>query len=245
MSEIKKQFTGGKMNKDVDERLVPTGEYRDAMNIQVSTSEGSDVGTIQNILGNMLGCNTDSNNAIGNDAFTVGSISDEKNDTLYWLIAGHTEENLILPLSVGESVSFKDMIMSYNSSTGCTPVFVDKWKFCTGIDPSSSGSLTNSIVLDDTSLYSNITQGMFATGYNGPNTAWGPTLVNNVSIINTIPVNYQSETITTTVNSSPITDTAWINVRTFYELGCTSGSLSFNINRKNPCSPLPVTSIFN
>jgi hypothetical protein len=49
MSEIKKQFTGGKMNKDVDERLVPTGEYRDAMNIQVSTSEGSDVGTIQNV----------------------------------------------------------------------------------------------------------------------------------------------------------------------------------------------------
>jgi hypothetical protein len=238
MSEIKKQFTGGKMNKDVDERLVPTGEYRDAMNIQVSTSEGSDVGTIQNILGNMLGCNTDSNNAIGNDAFTVGSISDEKNDTLYWLIAGRTEENLILPLSVGESVSFKDMIMSYNSSTGCTPVFVDKWKFCTGIDPNSSyyGSLTNSIVLDDTSLYSNITQGMFATGYNGPNTVWGPTLVNNVSIINTIPVNYQSETITTTVNPSPITDTAWINVRTFYELGCTGGPPNYNINRKNPCS---------
>jgi hypothetical protein len=59
MSEIKKQFTGGKMNKDVDERLVPTGEYRDAMNIQVSTSEGSDVGTIQNVLGNMLGCDAD------------------------------------------------------------------------------------------------------------------------------------------------------------------------------------------
>jgi hypothetical protein len=237
MSEIKKQFTGGKMNKDVDERLVPTGEYRDAMNIQVSTSEGSDVGTIQNILGNMPGCDMSS---IGNDAFTVGSISDEKNDTLYWLIAGHTEENLILPLSVGESTSFKDMIMSYNSSTGCTPVFVDKWKFCTGIDPSSSGSLTNSIVLSDTSLYSNsiITQGMFATGYNGPNTAWGPTLVNNVGIINTIPVNYQSETITTTVNSSPITDTAWINVRTFYEFGCTGGAQTHDIGGKNPCSSI-------
>ena len=46
MPEIKHQFTGGKMNKDVDERLVPNGEYRDAMNIQVSTSEGSDVGTV-------------------------------------------------------------------------------------------------------------------------------------------------------------------------------------------------------
>jgi hypothetical protein len=179
------------------------------------------------------------NNAIGNDAFTVGSISDEKNDTLYWLIAGRTEESLALPLNIGVSVSFKDMIMSYNSSTGCTPVFVDKWKFCTGIDPNSSyyGSLTNSIVLDDTSLYSNITQGMFATGYNGPNTAWGPTLVNNVGIINTIPVNYQSSTTTTMVTPTPITDTAWINVRTFYELGCTGGPPNYNINRKNPCSP--------
>ena len=56
MPEIKHNFAGGKMNKDVDERLVPNGEYRDAMNIQVSTSEGSDVGTIQNILGNIEGC---------------------------------------------------------------------------------------------------------------------------------------------------------------------------------------------
>ena len=28
MPEIKHQFTGGKMNKDLDERLVPNGEYR-------------------------------------------------------------------------------------------------------------------------------------------------------------------------------------------------------------------------
>ena len=26
-------FQSGKMNKDLDERLVPNGEYRDAMNI--------------------------------------------------------------------------------------------------------------------------------------------------------------------------------------------------------------------
>ena len=47
MAEIKHNFAGGKMNKDVDERLVPNGEYRDAMNIQVSTSEGADVGAIE------------------------------------------------------------------------------------------------------------------------------------------------------------------------------------------------------
>ena len=48
MPEIKNTFTQGKMNKDLDERIVPNGQYRDAMNIQVSTSEGSDVGAVQN-----------------------------------------------------------------------------------------------------------------------------------------------------------------------------------------------------
>ena len=52
MPEIKNSFTQGKMNKDLDERLIPNGQYRDAMNVEVSTSEGSDVGTIQNIKGN-------------------------------------------------------------------------------------------------------------------------------------------------------------------------------------------------
>ena len=36
MPEIKNEFTSGKMNKDLDERLVRKGEYRHAMNIQVS-----------------------------------------------------------------------------------------------------------------------------------------------------------------------------------------------------------------
>ena len=57
MPEIKNQFTGGKMNKDLDERLVPNGQYRDAMNIQVRTTSGDsqgvgDAGVVQNIQGN-------------------------------------------------------------------------------------------------------------------------------------------------------------------------------------------------
>ena len=83
MPEIKHNFTGGKMNKDLDERLVPNGEYRDAMNIQVSTSEGSDVGTVQNILGNTL---ITGQEFIPSTASCVGSIADEKNDKLYILI---------------------------------------------------------------------------------------------------------------------------------------------------------------
>ena len=83
MPEIKHNFMKGKMNKDLDERLVPNGEYRDAMNIQVSTSEGSDVGTVQNILGNSLIAGQD---FISEQAVCVGSIADEKNDKLYYFI---------------------------------------------------------------------------------------------------------------------------------------------------------------
>ena len=52
MPEIKNNFLQGKMNKDLDDRLLPNGQYRDASNIQISKSENSDVGTAQNIKGN-------------------------------------------------------------------------------------------------------------------------------------------------------------------------------------------------
>jgi hypothetical protein len=81
MPEFKRNFTAGKMNKDLNERLVPKGEYRDAMNIEVSTSEGSDVGTVQNILGNKV---LEGQDMVPLNSVCVGTVSDEKNDALYW-----------------------------------------------------------------------------------------------------------------------------------------------------------------
>jgi len=76
------------MNKDLDERLVPQGEYRDAMNVEVSTSEGSNVGTVQNILGNIQ---LQQPGLINEGASCIGSVSDEKNNRLYWFV---TSENV-------------------------------------------------------------------------------------------------------------------------------------------------------
>ena len=42
------------MNKDLDDRLIPNGEYRDARNISVGKSEDDDIGALENILGNTL-----------------------------------------------------------------------------------------------------------------------------------------------------------------------------------------------
>mgnify|MGYP003656974562 FL=1 len=51
--ELVHTFSQGKMNKDLDERLVPNGQYRDALNINVSVSEGSDSGVVKNVKGNL------------------------------------------------------------------------------------------------------------------------------------------------------------------------------------------------
>ena len=52
MAELKRVFSKAIMNKDMDERLVPNGQYREAHNIEIATSEGSEVGTVQTLFGN-------------------------------------------------------------------------------------------------------------------------------------------------------------------------------------------------
>ncbi len=53
MAEIRNTFIKSKMNRDLDDRLIPNGEYRTALNVGVSQAEGADVGTLQLTLGNL------------------------------------------------------------------------------------------------------------------------------------------------------------------------------------------------
>ena len=52
MAEVKNSFLSSKMNKDLDDRLVPSSEYRDALNIEVGKSETNNIGVLQNVYGN-------------------------------------------------------------------------------------------------------------------------------------------------------------------------------------------------
>ena len=90
MPELKRTFSGGIMNKDLDERLVPNGQYRDALNFQVSTSEGSDVGALQNILGNKIPYSSALNTTqLGINPFVVGSIRKDDTECIYWFVASN------------------------------------------------------------------------------------------------------------------------------------------------------------
>ena len=109
MPKIKHNFIQGKMNKDLDERLVPGGQYRDALNIQVSSSEDSEIGTIQNILGNSK---VPGQGFIADNAICVGSISDEKNDKLYWFVLDQPE-NLLGNSEFNDQDSISGTILEY------------------------------------------------------------------------------------------------------------------------------------
>ena len=92
MPEIKRNFRAGRMNKDLDERLVPNAEYRDALNMQIASSEGDDVGAMQNVLGNKLAYSSAINIAGGK---CIGSVRDSANDKIYWFIAGNSVDAIV------------------------------------------------------------------------------------------------------------------------------------------------------
>jgi hypothetical protein len=82
MAEIKNNFLSSKMNQDIDDRLMPNNEYRYALNLEVNRSENSDVGTLQNILGNSLA--VDFNAAAETEGLEcIGVYADEANNNIY------------------------------------------------------------------------------------------------------------------------------------------------------------------
>jgi|TARA_R100000084_G_scaffold109104_1_gene73981 hypothetical protein len=116
MAELKRNFSGAKMNKDMDERVLPSGQYRDALNVQISTSDGSDVGALQTLLGN-----TElSNNIVPADYCTcVGAHAIAEKDLIYYFVSGG---------GVGhyKPLVKKDYIIEYNTITNTFRyVFVD------------------------------------------------------------------------------------------------------------------------
>ena len=117
MPEFVHVFQSGKMNKDLDERLVPNGEYRDALNLDLANSENGNVGSLQNIKGTLelkgkLGQPDWSGSYIDalSNPVCIGSIRNDVSECIYWFIASNNIST----------------IAEYNQTTGdIAPVIVD------------------------------------------------------------------------------------------------------------------------
>jgi hypothetical protein len=113
MAEVKNVFIKSKMNKDLDDRLIPSGEYRDAMNIAVSKSESSDVGALENIVGNKSAI--DFYDFLGIDLTCIGFLRSEDTSTIFVFLT----DNLKSTNTLGKYVpTANNFIVSYNVLDG-------------------------------------------------------------------------------------------------------------------------------
>jgi hypothetical protein len=87
MANLTRNFVAGKMNKTFDERVVPPGEYIDALNVRMGSTENSEVGALENTKGNLplttLSYNGD---ALSDAARCIGAFEDGANETIYWMV---------------------------------------------------------------------------------------------------------------------------------------------------------------
>jgi hypothetical protein len=111
MANITRNFTAGRMNKVIDERLIPNGEYIDALNIRMGSTEQSEIGVIENTKGNLplTSLKYIDGTPLSDAARCIGAIEDAANETLYWFV-----HDPAFPVGATGKL---DMIVSFNVFT--------------------------------------------------------------------------------------------------------------------------------
>jgi hypothetical protein len=133
MAEVKNNFLGAKMNKDVDARIIPPGEYRNALNLQINKSEGSNVGDLQTSLGNELFINF--REITGNNNLEcIGTYTDEKNNVIIFFLTDYNQ-----PAGAPSyDINAENYIYLYNNQTGLIAKLVE--------GPFLNFSITNPVI---------------------------------------------------------------------------------------------------
>lgn len=110
MAKVNQNFIKGRMNKSVDERLLPKGEYIDALNIRVGSTELDEMGVIENAKGNSQITSLQyDGESLSEDAVCIGAFEDGSNETLYWFVHD--------PSFTSSPTGKIDLVVSYNTLT--------------------------------------------------------------------------------------------------------------------------------
>jgi hypothetical protein len=142
MSKITRNFTLGRMNKVVDERLVPNGEYIDALNIRMGSTEQSEIGVIENSMGNIPLTSLSYNGfPLSNEARCIGAYEDGTNETIYWFVTDDDFDggfngniDLIVSYDVKSNILTYHIISIWDGSTAKTTLNFNKAYLITGIN---------------------------------------------------------------------------------------------------------------
>jgi hypothetical protein len=110
MPKIVRTFSSGVMNKAFDDRLVPNGQYRDALNVRITSTEDDDAGVVENLLGNeQMSVLTYNDTPLSSDAVCIGSVADIKENKVYWFVHD--------PSYPGSVTGKIDLIVSYSDQS--------------------------------------------------------------------------------------------------------------------------------
>lgn len=111
MARTQRNFIAGRMNKSLDERLIPNGEYEDALNVRLGSTEASEIGSVENAKGNTLLTNLFflDIQSLSTKARCIGAFEDSANETIYWFV--HDPEFTV------SDTGKCDMICSFNTTT--------------------------------------------------------------------------------------------------------------------------------
>ena len=88
MAKVQNTFLKSKMNKDLDSRLIPSGEYRNAKNVQVSRSEGSSAFSLENVLGNNKVFDFYAATGVSS-LYCIGYVDNNQLNTVYIFLTDH------------------------------------------------------------------------------------------------------------------------------------------------------------
>jgi len=83
MPEVKNIFLKGKMNQDIDRRLLQNGEYIEARNVSITDSTNGNAGSIENVAGNV---SITDFNVTGINLNIIGFYADRANERLFVFI---------------------------------------------------------------------------------------------------------------------------------------------------------------
>ena len=134
MPIVNTNFIAGRMNKSVDERLLPPGEYIDAMNVRLGSTETTEIGAVENSRGNeqlttvqYLGVGLSAN------AKCIGAYEDGTRENLYWFINDPTNTQKGGPVDFIVSFNTTNQVLRYHIISTSVLNF-NKENLITGID---------------------------------------------------------------------------------------------------------------
>ena len=127
MANLQRNFIAGIMNKSLDERLLPNGQYVDALNVRLGSTEETEVGSVENTKGNLPVTALEYDGTLlSSEAKCIGAYEDGGNETIYWFVHDPNFPNsptskldLIVSFNV-QSATLVYHVISLSNPTGST-----------------------------------------------------------------------------------------------------------------------------